>query len=314
MRLIAGSYDPQQYMARKKRQASHPILKSPHIKLRNLVISLLPPQFEDSSSILVGELAMFAPLNVDIKKYLGAVKILQNQSESKLTDVVYINGIAFYRGCFPHELLREYTSLNSDQQAAVLKILSAKDYVLLLGMPGTGKTSTISFVVRVMLARGEKVLVTSYTHSAVDNLMEKLCAAGLSPQIMGRIGSETSVRALLHPYLLGAPDPSQDPRTLIASVSKRAQAIRIVGCTVLTAARHALLQTMTFDWCVTDESGQISQPASLGPLMLSSKFLLVGDDYQLPPIIQSLEAAAKVGLAYPLHHYILNKLHKRYAI
>jgi hypothetical protein len=281
-------------MARKKRQASHPVLKTPHSRLRGLVIDLFPPHFDDSSSMSTGDIAMFAPSKADPKKYFAAVKILQNQHESKLADVMFINGITFYKGCFPHELLKEYATLNTDQRAAVLKILCAKDYVLLLGMPGTGKTSTISFVVRVLLAKGEKVLVTSYTHSAVDNLLEKLVASGLSPQVMGRIGSEASVRSMLHPYLLGAPDTSEDPRKLIESVTKRADSIRLVGCTVLTAARHALLQTMTFDWCVTDESGQISQPASLGPLMLSGKFLLVGDDYQLPPIIQSMEAVAKV--------------------
>ena len=157
-----------------------------------------------------------------------------------------------------------------------------------------GKTSTIAFVVRLMLARGSRILLTSYTHSAVDNLLVKLVAKGLSPQVLGRVGSIATVRQSLHPYLLpGPPNLESGQRKVVASISQRVASLRVIGCTVLTAARHALLQTMKFDWCVTDESGQISQPASLGPLMLASKFLLVGDDYQLPPIVQSLEAAAK---------------------
>ena len=44
---------------------------------------------------------------------------------------------------------------------------------------GTGKTSTIALLVRILLSRGERVLLTSYTHSAVDNLLSKLNEAGL---------------------------------------------------------------------------------------------------------------------------------------
>ncbi len=48
------------------------------------------------------------------------------------------------------------------------------DYVLLRGLPGTGKTTLIVALIRVMAALGKSVLVTSYTHSAVDNILIKL--------------------------------------------------------------------------------------------------------------------------------------------
>lgn len=41
-------------------------------------------------------------------------------------------------------------------------------------MPGTGKTTTISCLVRVLVACGKSVLLTSYTHTAVDNILLKL--------------------------------------------------------------------------------------------------------------------------------------------
>ena len=46
-------------------------------------------------------------------------------------------------------------------------------------MPGTGKTSTVAFTVRCLLHLGKSVLVTSYTHSAVDNLLLKLVNHGV---------------------------------------------------------------------------------------------------------------------------------------
>lgn len=50
-------------------------------------------------------------------------------------------------GCDPAMLRQEYQALNEDQREALEKVLAARDYALLLGMPGTGKTSTIGFVV-----------------------------------------------------------------------------------------------------------------------------------------------------------------------
>lgn len=41
-------------------------------------------------------------------------------------------------------------------------------------MPGTGKTSTMVHAVKALLIRGASVLLTSYTNSAVDNLLLKL--------------------------------------------------------------------------------------------------------------------------------------------
>ena len=41
-------------------------------------------------------------------------------------------------------------------------------------MPGTGKTFTISQIVKELTLRKKSVLLTSYTHSAVDNVLLKL--------------------------------------------------------------------------------------------------------------------------------------------
>lgn len=58
----------------------------------------------------------------------------------------------------------------------ISQILTAKDYALILGMPGTGKTSTMVHAVKALLMRGATILLTSYTNSAVDNLLIKLKA------------------------------------------------------------------------------------------------------------------------------------------
>lgn len=56
--------------------------------------------------------------------------------------------------------------------------LSSRDYSLVLGMPGTGKTTTIACLVQILVARGYSVLLTSFTNSAVDNVLLKLIENG----------------------------------------------------------------------------------------------------------------------------------------
>ncbi|KAL3851303.1 hypothetical protein ACJIZ3_013185 [Penstemon smallii] len=68
--------------------------------------------------------------------------------------------------------------------------------------------------------------------------------------------------------------------------------INVVAVTCLGISRP-LLTNKRFDVCIMDEAGQITLPVSLGPLMFASKFVLVGDHYRLPPLVQSPEAKEK---------------------
>jgi len=68
--------------------------------------------------------------------------------------------------------------LNPSQLSAMEKVLSAEDYALILGMPGTGKTTVIAALIKEIVARGKTVLLTSYTHSAVDTILMKLTGDG----------------------------------------------------------------------------------------------------------------------------------------
>ena len=64
--------------------------------------------------------------------------------------------------------------LNENQKEAVARVLAAKDYTVILGMPGTGKTTTIAEIIKELVKQGKTVLLSSYTHSAVDTVLAKL--------------------------------------------------------------------------------------------------------------------------------------------
>ncbi|WCJ23084.1 DNA replication ATP-dependent helicase/nuclease JHS1 [Euphorbia peplus] len=171
--------------------------------------------------------------------------------------------------------------LNGDQRRAILKILTAKDYALILGMPGTGKTSTIVHAVRALLMRGASIMLTSFTNSAVDNLLIKLKAQGID---FLRIGRQEAVHEQVRANCFSAMDVQS-----VEEIRLRLEEAKVVGVTCL-GVTSPLLSKKRFDVCIVDEAGQITLPMSLGPLMFTSKFVLVGDHYQLPPLVQSAEA------------------------
>lgn len=55
----------------------------------------------------------------------------------------------------------------------------------MLGMPGSGKTSTVVSAVQALVAAGRSVLLTAYTNSAVDNIALKLRHAQALAQVSG---------------------------------------------------------------------------------------------------------------------------------
>ncbi|CAK9170418.1 unnamed protein product [Ilex paraguariensis] len=212
---------------------------------------------------------------------------LQNDQSSHLRKlIVDLEAPRFDSGCiFSQDPALSYIwsekNLNDDQRRAIIKILTAKDYALILGMPGTGKTSTLVHAVKALLIRGASILLTSYTNSAVDNLLIKLKAKGID---FIRIGRYEAVHKEVQGHCLSAMDMHG-----IEEIKLRLDQIKVVAVTCL-GITSPLLANKRFDVCIMDEAGQTTLPVSLGPLMFASKFVLVGDHYQLPPLVQSTEA------------------------
>lgn len=65
-------------------------------------------------------------------------------------------------------------SLNEKQKEAIRKAVSSNGIFLLQGPPGTGKTQVIAETVAQMVKKGKKVLISSETHKAIDNVFERL--------------------------------------------------------------------------------------------------------------------------------------------
>ncbi|NPA39096.1 MAG: IGHMBP2 family helicase [Thermodesulfobacteria bacterium] len=62
-------------------------------------------------------------------------------------------------------------NLNEVQKKAVAKCLGAKDFFLVHGPPGTGKTRTLTELIVQLVKRGKRVLATADSNIAADNLI-----------------------------------------------------------------------------------------------------------------------------------------------
>lgn len=173
--------------------------------------------------------------------------------------------------------------LNRVQQRAVLKAIAANDYFLIKGMPGTGKTATIVALIELLLELKKSVLVTSHTHSAVDNVCLKLMQVGVK---FMRLGSEAKMNVNLREY--SEYNLTKDCHTP-EDLERVYNAAQVLAVTCLGSG-HPALSKRTFDICIVDESTQVLECSMFRALYAANTFILIGDPDQLPAVIRSREA------------------------
>ncbi|XP_072727391.1 DNA replication ATP-dependent helicase/nuclease DNA2 isoform X2 [Ciconia boyciana] len=175
--------------------------------------------------------------------------------------------------------------LNKPQKQAMKQVLLSKDYTLIVGMPGTGKTTTICALVRILSACGFSVLLTSFTHTAVDNILLKLAKFKVGFLRLGRAQK-------VHPDIRKFTEEEICRSKSIKSVTDLEEVYNSqpVVATSCMGVNHPIFVQKQFDFCIVDEASQISQLICLGPLLCSKRFVLVGDHQQLPPLVLNAEA------------------------
>jgi superfamily I DNA/RNA helicase len=104
--------------------------------------------------------------------------------------------------------------LNSAQAQAFRCSLTVPDLLLVLGPPGTGKTKTITEIVRQHGLEHRRVLVSAKTHKAVDNVLERLPTELTTV----RIGHEDKVSESTRHLLIDA-----QARSLQATILRRTE-------------------------------------------------------------------------------------------
>lgn len=177
---------------------------------------------------------------------------------------------------------------------AILHACRAQDYFLIVGPPGTGKTSmAMRFLVQETLAKmaddDSAILLTSYTNRAVDEICAMLAESSVD---FLRIGNPYTCDSRYHDRLASRMFAQAGS---LSAIRQRIDATRVIVATTSTLLAHQeILHLKRFALTIVDEASQILETGLIGLLALVGKFVLIGDTKQLPAVVQQSETDAAV--------------------
>ena len=199
------------------------------------------------------------------------------------------------------KLKGDYTNNgNAEFNDLVLRVKQATDLFLIIGPPGTGKTSfgMLNVLKEELLEEGSSVLLLSFTNRAVDEMCSKLVEESID---FIRLGSELGCSEKYRSHLL-------NKRSEVCRNGEEIQ--QLIGCcrvfcgtTTAFNTSISLFGIKQFDLAIVDEASQILEPQIIGLLSQKKnrsnecaikKFVLIGDEKQLPAVVQQQESESRV--------------------
>lgn len=113
--------------------------------------------------------------------------------------------------------------LNDSQHNAILSILNSDRFTIVHGPPGTGKTTTLAEAISHLVSKGEKILLSAPSNTAVDHITKALIKQGVQVLRVGNIG-KTDTELL--PYTPEGKLANSKDQKEIKELKKRAEEFR----------------------------------------------------------------------------------------
>ena len=179
-----------------------------------------------------------------------------------------------------------------------LKVKRAKDLFLIIGPPGTGKTSfgLLNTVKEELEEAGSSILLLSFTNRAVDEICSKLKESGID---FIRIGNANNCSEDYVPFLIS--ERVKKCKNIVELKAIIDNTRVFVGTTASINTHIDLLDVKQFTLAVVDEASQILEPYLIGLLSANKdgmpaikKMVLIGDHKQLPAVVQQTPQISKV--------------------
>jgi DNA replication ATP-dependent helicase Dna2 len=168
--------------------------------------------------------------------------------------------------------------LNPSQEEAFIHGYATDNFYLIQGPPGTGKTWVLAYLAAALAESGERVLVTAFTHRAINNALRKIAKTTGWSNLL-KIGQENY-----------ADDLTWESGTIPnyekfeASPYSPQTSGLIVGGTCF-AVRTNRLNSVAFDTVIFDEASQVTLPLAISGMLSGRKYIFIGDHKQMAPVV-----------------------------
>jgi hypothetical protein len=205
--------------------------------------------------------------------------------------------------------------LNESQKQAFLKAIDGSPVTLIKGPPGTGKTHVINAITQYITKElKEKVVISSQTHVAIDNVLDKLMENHdlvVPNRITNRRNKYSDKEIDITLYKTWATNINNhmnrsNDKELVEKVLNDLSRFKgekkmrfsenmstsdfsVIGATTTTSAiagRKGIELLKEYKWLIIDEVSKSPITEVLRYLPYIDKIILVGDDFQLAPLLE----------------------------
>jgi DNA replication ATP-dependent helicase Dna2 len=175
--------------------------------------------------------------------------------------------------------------LNDSQVEAVAQAYAVDLLYLIQGPPGTGKTWMLAYLAKLLVADGQRVLVTALTHRAIHNALNKI------PKVDEGI-SVCKIGENRHTSDLAVPNFDTFDQSGFGDLNGG----YVVGATPF-ALQTQRLANVEFDVVLFDEASQVTLPLAIMGMLAGNKYVFIGDENQLPPVtVFAEQQAAQISI------------------
>lgn len=185
--------------------------------------------------------------------------------------------------------------LNEAQVEAGAAAIATESLALVQGPPGTGKTLLLAHVIAALCGAGCRIVVSAYTHRAVDNALLAIRRVAPGLPVMKLDSTSGDGR-----------DELRDAGVQIADARRARLPDKSVvfGGTCFQIAK--LDAAVLCHYAVFDEAGQLPIPHAMPAMLRARRWLFFGDHNQLPPVVTTARADREAAAS------IFEHLHGRY--